>query len=187
MRGLVDGLLMLARADAGKLGAYRQPLELRPLAEEIVEHHQPAARRSEIELTIATPDQPVMVAGDATLSRVLENLVSNALRHTPKGGAVTVSLVAADQTATLRVSDTGSGIPLADQPRIFGRFFRADQARSRASGGNGLGLAICKSIVEAHEGTIVFTSEPGTQTEFVVRLPLSQQQQKKELATDAHR
>jgi heavy metal sensor kinase len=174
MRGLVDGLLMLARADAGKLAIDRHPLDLRQLAEEIVEHHRQAARRSGIELTIEGADQRVMVAGHATLSRVLVNLVSNALRHTPNGGSVTVSLASADQTATLRVADTGSGIPLADQPRIFERFFRADQARSRTSGGNGLGLAICKSIVEAHGGTIGFTSEPDVQTEFVVTFPKEQ-------------
>jgi two-component system, OmpR family, sensor kinase len=176
MRGLVDGLLMLARADAGKLAIDRQPLDLRELVEEIVNHPQPAARKSEVALTFAAPEQSVMVAGHATLSRVLENLLSNALRHTPQGGSVTVSLTSADQAATLRVTDTGSGIPLADQPRIFERFFRADQARSRSSGGNGLGLAICKSIVEAHDGTIAFTSEPGVKTEFVVTLPMVRQE-----------
>ena len=174
MRGLIDGLLMLARADAGKLDLDRQPLDLGHLAAEAIEQLQPAAKRAEIALTVESLDQPLMVAGDATfLGRVIENLVTNALRHTPKGGSVAVSVSAAEQMATLRVTDTGSGIPLADQPRIFERFFRADQARSRASGGNGLGLAICKSIVDAHGGTINFTSEPGVQTEFVVTLPIS--------------
>jgi heavy metal sensor kinase len=189
MRGLVDGLLMLARADAGKLDLDRQPLDLGHLAASVVEQHHPTAKRGDIELTIESPDQPLIVAGDATfLSRVIENLVTNALRHTPQGGSVTVAISSAENWAMLRVRDTGSGIPLADQPRIFERFFRADQARSRNSGGNGLGLAICKSIVEAHDGTIAFASEPGVRTEFVVKLPLCQKPlRKEELATDAHR
>jgi heavy metal sensor kinase len=177
MRGLVDGLLTLARADAGKLDLDRQPLDLGQLAAEVVEQHQPAARRAEIALAMEASIKPVTAAGDATfLSRVIDNLVTNALRHTPKGGSVTVAVSSAANSATLRVADTGSGIPLTDQPRIFERFFRADQARSRTSGGNGLGLAICKSIVEAHAGTITFTSQPLVQTEFVVSLPMSDKQ-----------
>src|SRR5439155_20254724 len=108
------------------------------------------------------PEEPVPVRGDvAFLVRVPANLVANALRHTPAGGTVRVSLAAAEGQAVLTVADTGSGIPEEDQPRVFERFFRVDQARSRASGGCGLGLAICKSLAEAHGGSIGFTSRPG--------------------------
>jgi heavy metal sensor kinase len=172
MRGLVDGLLTLARADSGRLDLERRPLDLRHLAEEIVEQHRPDAERAGIDLRAELSDRKVEITGDATfLTRVIENLVTNALRHTPKGGSVSVCVTAEKESAVLCVADTGSGIPLEDQPRIFERFFRADQARSRSSGGNGLGLAICKSVVEAHGGTIRFASQPGVQTEFVVSLP----------------
>src|SRR5262249_11520262 len=117
---------------------------------------------------------PVRVSGDALfLSRVAENLLANALRHTPAGGQVRVSVAEEEGRALLSVADTGSGIPAEDQPRIFERFFRVAKARSRASGGSALGLAICKSLPEAHGGTIRFTSQPGQGTTFVVDLPLT--------------
>jgi two-component system sensor histidine kinase BaeS len=103
-------------------------------------------------------------------------LTANALRHTPKGGQVTLRAHVSNGRALLEVRDTGEGIPSEDQPRIFERFFRADQARSRNSGGNGLGLAICKSLVEAHGGKISFESSPGTGTTFVVEFPRAQEE-----------
>jgi heavy metal sensor kinase len=172
MRALVDGLLTLARADAGKLDLARKPVDLGRLAEEVVDQHGPPAERAKVILSADVPDQPVVVSADAPLlSRVAENLVANALRHVPPGGRVTVGVSAKGRRALLTVTDTGSGIGEADRPRIFERFFRADKARSRASGGSGLGLAICKSLVEAHGGTIRFTSRPGIETTFVVELP----------------
>ncbi len=110
----------------------------------------------------------------ALLARVSSNLLSNALRYTQSGGSVQVSLRAAGSDgAVLAVEDTGGGIPLEDQGRVFERFYRADRARSRAQGGNGLGLAICKSLVEAHHGRIGFTSAPERGTRFEVHLPLA--------------
>src|SRR5205085_8285758 len=162
----------LPPADSGRPDREHRPPDRRRIAGEVAEQHQAAAEQSGIRFTSELPPQPVTIDGDATfLTRALDNLVANALRHTPRGGLVCVSLATRNGEAELRVADTGSGIPPEDQPRIFERFFRADQARSRASGGNGLGLAICKSVVEAHGGTIRFTSEPGVRTEFVVSLP----------------
>jgi heavy metal sensor kinase len=172
MRALVDGLLTLARADAGKLDLSRKPVDLGRLAEEVVDQYGPQAERAKVQLSAEVPDRPVLVSGDAPLlSRVAENLVANALRHVPPGGRVTVATAAKGERAILTVSDTGSGIRAEDRPRIFERFYRADKARSRASGGSGLGLAICKSLVEAHGGTIRFTSNPAVETTFVVELP----------------
>lgn len=171
MRGLVDGLLMLARADAGRLDLDRKATDLRELVEEATDHFQPQAERAGIELSADVPEEPVMAAVDPVLlGRVLENLAANALRHTPKGRSVTLRARVQKDRAVLEVCDTGEGIAVQDQPRLFERFFRADKARSRASGGNGLGLAICKSLVEAHEGTIGFQSAPGVGTTFVVQL-----------------
>jgi heavy metal sensor kinase len=173
MRGLVNGLLTLARADSGKLDLESKPLDLRHIAGEIVEQHHADATRSSINLQSELAESAVVVSGDAVfLSRVVENILANALRHTPRGGTVRVALNTDGDAAILRVSDTGSGIAPEDQPRIFERFFRADQARARASGGTGLGLAICKCVVEAHGGSIRFTSQPNVRTEFIVSLPL---------------
>jgi two-component system sensor histidine kinase BaeS len=104
------------------------------------------------------------------LRQVVGNLVSNAIRHTPPGGSVTVG---ANGTA-ITVRDTGSGIAAADQPKVFDRFWRADESRSRATGGSGLGLAIARQLTEAHGGTIEVESEPGRGTLFTIRLPPSQ-------------
>ena len=110
----------------------------------------------------------------ALFARVSSNLLSNALRYTPAGGHVHVARSSAGgDGAVLAVEDTGCGIPAEDQDKVFERFFRADKARSRAQGGNGLGLAICKSLVEAHHGTIGFKSAPDRGTRFEVRLPLA--------------
>jgi heavy metal sensor kinase len=171
MRGLVDGLLMLARADAGRLDLDRKPIDLRELVEEAADQFQPQAERGGIELSADVTEEPVTAAVDPVLlGRVLENLTANALRHTPKGRSVTLRARVQKERAVLEVCDTGEGIALEDQPRLFERFFRADKARSRSSGGTGLGLAICKSLVEAHDGTISFQSTPGVGTTFVVQL-----------------
>lgn len=175
MRSLLDGLLTLARADAGHLSLAFQQVALGELVEEVVDQHRSDAERAHVTLTAALPDAPVVVMGDPVfLSRVLANLLSNAIRHTSEGGTIQISLaVGVNREAILSVADTGCGIPMEDQAKIFERFYRADKARSRASGGSGLGLAICKSIVEAHAGTISFTSRPGEGTTFVVQIPLA--------------
>ena len=108
---------------------------------------------------------------DGRLTQVVTNLVSNAIQYNRPGGSVHVSLNAKDGWAELAVEDTGVGIPSEDCPHLFERFYRVDKARSRASGGQGLGLAICKSVVEAHSGKIGFTTEPGKGSTFWVRLP----------------
>jgi heavy metal sensor kinase len=172
MGTLVDGLLTLARADAGRLDTQFRELDWRSVVEEVVDQYRPQAETAGIKLS-TTFDEPVSVRGDmALLARVSSNLISNALRYTPTGGRVHVALRAAGHDgAVLAVEDTGCGIPLEDQSKVFERFFRADRARSRAAGGNGLGLAICKSLVEAHHGNIAFTSVPERGSRFEVWLP----------------
>jgi len=173
MRSLVDALLMLSRADAGQLQANMRPLDVRQVIDATVEQHQALA--GTIQLEVQLPDEPVKVKGDSTLlGMVLSNLITNALRHTQEAGDVIVSVKTAGTEAELCVTDDGAGIPLEAQPQIFDRFYRADQSRSSQTGGYGLGLAICKSLVEAHQGTITFTSTPGSGTSFIIRLPLVQ-------------
>jgi signal transduction histidine kinase len=99
-------------------------------------------------------------------------LLVNAIQYNHQGGRVVLTVAQQESSAILTVADTGVGIAAPDQPHMFERFFRADKARSREAGGSGLGLAICQSIVEAHHGSISFTSRPGDGTTFTVRLPI---------------
>ncbi|MFD4676833.1 sensor histidine kinase, partial [Lentzea sp. NPDC058450] len=111
-----------------------------------------------------------MTADPTRLRQVLDNLLTNAAVHTPAGTAVAVKVTAENGWAVIRVSDSGPGIPEADQARIFDRFYRVDDSRTRQRGGSGLGLAVVQSLVEAHGGTIELTSRPGS-TVFTIRLP----------------
>jgi heavy metal sensor kinase len=170
MTALVEGLLTLARADAGKLDLSREPVDLKRLVTETVALLRPWAEakglRVEIDLAQA------IVRGDADrLAQVVTNLMSNAVQYNRPGGAVRLRLGVADGWAVLSVEDTGRGIQEADRPHLFERFFRVDKARGRTSGGHGLGLAICKSIVQAHGGTIGFQTEWERGSTFWVRLP----------------
>jgi two-component system sensor histidine kinase BaeS len=114
--------------------------------------------------------------GDATgLRQMVGNLLSNAIRYTPRGGTVAVRVSRAEGQLCLEVSDTGIGIPPEDQARVFEEFFRSANARSRTAEGTGLGLAIVKAVVEQHHGSITLHSTPGQGTRFVVRFPVSAQ------------
>jgi heavy metal sensor kinase len=170
MTGLVDGLLTLARADAGKLDLQREPVDLAALVAEVVDLFRPLAAEKHITLTAELG--PAMPLGDAgRLAQVATNLLNNAIQYNREGGAVCVHLEEQEDRVTLSVRDTGCGIPEEDRAHLFERFYCVDKARSRAAGGNGLGLAICKSIIEAHGGTIDFTTQVGVGTTFHVRLP----------------
>ncbi len=171
MRSLIDALLMLARADAGQLQANFIPLDLRSTVQISVQQHQSKAKK--ILLDAKLPDQPVMIMGDTTLlGMVLSNLIQNALRHTHDDGHVQVTIDIRNHAAEMVVSDNGIGIPLESQPQLFERFYRIDASRNRHTGGHGLGLAICKSLVEIHHGTIACESKPGEGTRFIMRFPL---------------
>jgi two-component system, OmpR family, sensor kinase len=170
MTELVEGLLILARADAGKLDLQREVVDLQDVVAETVAPLRPLVEAKA--LALSTRLAPTPVAGDAVrLGQVVTNLLSNAIQYNRPGGEVRVELDAGPGEVTLSVADTGCGIPEEDRPHLFERFHRVDKARARASGGNGLGLAISKSIVEAHGGTIAFTSEPGQGSTFSVHLP----------------
>jgi heavy metal sensor kinase len=170
MAGLVDGLLTLARADAGKLDLRREPVNLRSVVEECIEQLQPLAKDRKVSLSAQL--EPAEVIGDGLrLGQVVSNLLSNAVQYNWTGGEVLVHLHALGREVRLSVKDTGCGIPEADRPHLFERFYRVDKARSRASGGSGLGLAICQSIVETHGGMIGFETELGKGSTFWVRLP----------------
>jgi len=170
MKELVDALLMLARADGGRLALNRGPCDLGAIARDCAALLASLAAQRGV--TITTDVQPAPLEADATrLAQVVTNLVTNAIRYNVAGGRVDVAVVGDATSVVLRIADTGVGIPPADQPHIFERFYRVDASRNREDGGSGLGLAICKSIVEAHGGSIALQSVPGQGTTFSVILP----------------
>jgi len=171
MRSLVDGLLTLARADAGKLELKRQSFDLGALVTETVDLLAPLAAEKNVVLSVQAPSLE-MTADPTRLAQVVTNLAANAIHYNRPGGSVTVALEAGGREAVLTVADTGQGIPEEDRAHIFERFYRVDKARSREQGGSGLGLAICWSIVEALGGSIHFTTEVNQGTTFTVRLPV---------------
>jgi heavy metal sensor kinase len=164
MTSLGEGLLFLARADAKSVELRREPLDLKEVVEEAVGFARPMAESRGVHLSV-TAESHRMVGDRDRLGEAVTNLVANAILYNRPQGRVEVTL----KEGLLAVSDTGPGIPEEDRPHIFERFYRADQARSRNTGGAGLGLAITKWITEAHGGAIDFTCGAGGGTTFQVR------------------
>ncbi|MFE9679957.1 sensor histidine kinase [Streptomyces sp. NPDC006285] len=170
---LLDDLLLLARLDAAEV---ETPLRLEDAdLAELVRQAADAFRATHADhpLSVTAGTGPVRLRLDALrIRQVLDNLLTNAAVHTPAGTEVSVAVSVASGAAVVRVTDCGPGIPAADQDRVFDRFFRVDKARSRDRGGSGLGLAVARSLVRAHGGTITVNSEPGATT-FTLRIPLA--------------
>jgi two-component system, OmpR family, phosphate regulon sensor histidine kinase PhoR len=174
LAALTDDLLKLARIEAGKLEVQFGPVQLIEVIDRCVETAQINATRKRITLEIDVPPHLPLVHGDAGLLRdVVQNLLDNAIRYTPEGGRVRITADASPREAIVSVDDTGIGIPLTDQERIFERFYRVDAARSREAGGTGLGLSIAKHIVEAHGGRLWVESEVGQGSKFFFSLSLA--------------
>ena len=172
LQHVIDDLQDLALADAGKLRMHPEQVSVRSLLAQVASVHQSRASAEGVELLVAVDGDPDLSADPARLRQALGNLVSNAVRHTPAGGRVT--LWARRETSDevlVDVADTGSGIDAESLPHIFDRFWRADSSRSRASGGSGLGLAITHHLIAAHGGRIEVRSTPGAGTTFTIRLP----------------
>ena len=168
---LVEDLRTLSLADAGELKLVRRPVAPQALLESTASAHRAQALQSQIDLAVeAAPGLPLVEVDPDRMAQVLGNLVSNALRYTPAQGQITLSAQANEHTVCLRVQDTGAGIAPADAPHIFDRFYRADKPRQRQEGESGLGLAIAKSIVEAHGGAISVESAPGAGAAFTITL-----------------
>jgi heavy metal sensor kinase len=170
MTRVVADLLTLAKLDLRQYALEKSRVPLRSLLEEARETWQAAAREKGIEIGLEGSD--VDVQGDpAALGRVFMNLVENAVKYNRQGGSVKLSLDRTPDAARVRVADTGVGIDPAHLPKLFRRFSRADRARSRETGGAGLGLAIAKSFIDAHGGSITVTSSQATGTLFTIELP----------------
>jgi two-component system phosphate regulon sensor histidine kinase PhoR len=156
--------------DMRQYALQKERVRLRTLLEEARETWQPMALLRRIKITTEGEDAEVL--GDpVALRRVFMNLVENAVKYNREGGLVKLSLGRVNGAVQVSISDTGIGIPPEHVPKLFQRFFRVDKARSRDSGGAGLGLAICKSFIASHEGKINVASTPGEGTTFTVELP----------------
>jgi len=170
---LTDDLLMLSKMDADRLELELRRLPVEQLVAGCVETAQPRAVEKDLRLSVNLGKKLPDIAGDRRrLTEVLQNLLDNAMQYTPAGGQIMVSAERHDGEVVFTVSDTGIGIPQADQPRIFERFYRVDVARSREVGGTGLGLSIAKHLMEAHGGRLWVESEVGQGSQFHFSVPI---------------
>ncbi len=168
---IVENLLTISRLEAGEARVERTQLDLSEIARNTAEQMRLLADEKSIALTVAAND-PVRVEGDRSrLKQVVVNLLDNAIKYTPDGGAVEIATSNRDGHALIEVRDTGLGIAPSDLPHVFERFYRTDKARSRELGGSGLGLSIVKSIIVAHGGEVTVSSEETAGAQFTVTLP----------------
>jgi two-component system OmpR family sensor kinase len=170
MAELVEELLLLARLDQG-LPLEREPVDLSAVVDAAVD----AGRAADPERPIEVDAQrPLLVLGsDTSLRQVVDNLLGNARVHTPAGTPIHVRLATEDKQVVLEVADEGPGVPVEEADRIFERFYRTDRSRTRSQGGAGLGLAIVRSLVEAHTGAVAYRPRPGGGSVFRIVLPLA--------------
>src|SRR5574340_315178 len=169
---LAQNLLDLSKLDSGLVALDLRPDDLRATVEDALEQAQPAAARRRITLRAELPSRPLQQRHDPQrLAQVLGNLIGNALKFTPPGGSVVVSLRATPPGAELQVSDSGVGIDPAELPHVFERFYRGTRSGEVRAAGSGLGLSIVRSIVEMHGGRVAIESRPGSGTRVTVDLP----------------
>ncbi|MFH0860543.1 MAG: PAS domain S-box protein [Candidatus Altiarchaeota archaeon] len=170
---LVNDILDLSRIEAGQLEFNFRKLDVRTVVKDVVNYVRPAAERSGINLGFRMPSKIPLIRCDSDrLSQVVSNLLDNALKFTPRGGSITVSVSRLGRNIVIKIKDTGIGIPKGEVGKIFESFYQVDSSRRRKYKGVGLGLAVCKKIVEAHQGTIGVESEEGRGSIFSVVLPI---------------
>ncbi len=173
LSGLINDLFDLAQLETGQIQLALEAVNLNDLLSDVLESMQAQAQAKGVSLTGRFDnDLPPVPAELAKIQRVLYNLVQNAIRHTPPGGAITLTTQTVPEGVQVAVTDTGEGIAPADLPHLFEQFFRGDKSRSRETGGAGLGLAIAKRIIEAHQGRIWVESQLGQGARFCFILPV---------------
>ena len=168
---LVEQLLELSKLESGAVPLERRRIDLRPVAEQVVEESRGAADSRGVGLSVEGDAEVGLRADEHRLHQVVANLVSNAVRHSPRGGVVRLRVVGDDGRALLEVSDEGPGIAAEEAERVFERFYRSDQGRAATEGGSGLGLAIARWIVELHGGAIRVEAIEPHGCRMVVELP----------------
>jgi signal transduction histidine kinase len=171
---LVDDLLDISRITLGKIRLQTEEVDAREIVTSAVEISRPLIEKNQHNLSISTPEEPLVLTGDrARLTQVLANLLNNAAKYTPSGGTVFFSLAQEGEQAVFRVRDTGIGIPANMLDKVFDMFIQIDSGLDRAHGGLGIGLTLVRELVNMHQGSIRVTSDgPGKGSEFVVRIPL---------------
>lgn len=174
---LVQDLLLVAQVEAGTFAVELEPVDLVPVVRDCVEGSRPAADDAGILLSTEAAEVPTLMADSSRLGQVIDNLVSNAIKFTVGGGTVAVRVRDEGDRCAIEVSDSGVGIGPNELEHLFDRFYRAQEARKGHYSGAGLGLAISKAIVDAHEGEIQVTSEPGQGSTFRVLLPVPDAEQ----------
>lgn len=171
LKRLIDDLRELSLADAGELTLNLQSIQLHSLLEQAATRHAVAAKNIDVTLRVnSSPELPLIKADPERISQVLDNLIINALRYTPAGEEIVLTSDVVNHQVRIKIQDSGCGIAPEDLPNIFNRFYRGDKSRQQ-NGESGLGLAISKSIVEAHHGTISVDSEQGKGTTFSILFP----------------
>ncbi len=173
MSKIVNDLLLLSKSDMGQELIANDPVDLEGLVNGLLSHFKILAEAQQIDLSSSISEVATVFGDQLKLRQLLVNLLTNAIRYTPEGGKVHLTLKNIDSGVEIAIADTGIGIPEEDIPRIFDRFYRADKARSRQYGGSGLGLSIVKSIVNSHAGTIKVESVVGEGSVFTVTLPVT--------------
>jgi heavy metal sensor kinase len=171
MARIIDGLILLAKADGNDVKLEKKPIRLDVLANEIKEDAEVLAERKQISISILKLDEATVMGDEIRLRQLMLNLVDNAVKYTSGGGKVTLSLEMSDGNARFMVEDTGIGIPPKHLEKIFDRFYRIDKSRSRLPDGLGLGLSISKWVAEAHGGRLLVESKVGKGSKFTVILP----------------
>lgn len=184
LQHIIDDLQDLAQADAGALRLRVEPVRIEELLGQVAAAHQARAETAGVALTVPSPSPspspqrpvPGLTADPVRLRQAIGNLVSNAVRHTPAGGSVTLRAYGSERgdAVLVDVTDTGTGIPAEDLVHVFDRFWRGEKSRSRRTGGSGLGLAIVRKLAEAHGGSVTAASVPGEGSVFTLRLPADQ-------------
>ncbi|MFF3248738.1 ATP-binding protein [Streptomyces sp. NPDC002870] len=171
LQHIIDDLQDLAAADADKLRIHPEVVRLSDVLHHVAAAHRAAADTAEIRLTVSGEDGIHLTADPVRLRQAIGNLVSNAVRHTARGGSIGLESRVVGDEVVIEVADTGSGIDPDDLPRLFERFWRAEKSRSRHAGGSGLGLSIVLQLAHAHGGTVTVASTPGVGSVFALRLP----------------
>ena len=172
---IVNSLLEVSRIEAGILILKPELINLSQLTDDTIKRFDTYARASGIKIEhVANQTLPVVTSDQERISMVLENLISNAIQYTPHSSTIKIVIVRSNEFLRWSITDQGRGIALNQQPYIFGKFFRADGVGGPYTRGTGLGLYIAKSIIEASNGTIGFTSSPGKGSTFWFTLPIHQ-------------
>ena len=172
LANLIDDLLDLSKIESGKMAMVFMPVEITPVIKRTAGVLEKLALQKSIKIGVDIPSGlPKVLADENRLSQVFLNLLDNAIKYTPEGGSVKISVFPQDKYLQVDITDTGAGIPQSDLPRIFERFYRVDKARSRQLGGTGLGLSIVKHIVQAHGGQVWVKSEVGRGSTFSFTVP----------------